>query len=307
MSNKQIAEDIFEEIKMKNSQRGLKSLPHSDEFLHYISSSQGIDSVKAKEMIQLLISAHKIFAIEVVAFDKELNIPRVEAYVEASLPVITRLKNFYQDELVKMYENEYYRRISFFKAVKEIFPIIKSLNNTSIGQIANKAIMLGELEKLLEKNFSDYTDSWKEKNFELELYRISGEIEAKGIRDGDNDAGVKKPVVRKSGNYERAVDSKKYGEFISKSKGYPIDRILKIYGLEFFLRVHIRNYKFLYLIEIVEKGNVFHKNDLILLRDLLHTVKMNFERDTRLEKYRDEIQTLERSISHNLYFRGLQE
>lgn len=45
MSDKKMAEDIFEEIKLKNSQRGLKSLPHSDEFLHYIARSEERRSV----------------------------------------------------------------------------------------------------------------------------------------------------------------------------------------------------------------------------------------------------------------------
>ena len=303
MSDRQIAEDIFEEIKQKNSQKGLKSLPHSDEFINFISSNLGIDPAKAKDMIQVLINAHKIFSIEIVAYDAQMNIPRTEAYVEASLPVLTRLKNFFQDELVKMYENQYYKRVSYFNAIKEIFPVIKSLNNTPLGQIANKAIMLGELEKLLEKNFSDYTDSWKDKNYEVELYKISGQLDIKG----ENDSAGKTAGPGQKGNNERAVDSKKYSDFLSKSKGYPLERILKIYGIDFFLRVHLRNYKFSCLVDIVEKGSIFNKNDLIFLRDLLYKVKMNFERNSRLEKYKEEIQTLERAISHNLYFGGMHE
>lgn len=304
---KELAEEIFEEIKLKNSQKGLNSLPHSDEFLNLVASNLGIDKQNAKELIQVMINAHKIFSIEVVAHDKERNIPRVEAYIEASLPVIKRLKHIFQDELVRMYENEYYKRVSYFKAVKDIFPMIKSLNNTPIGQIANKAIMLGELEKLLEKNFSEYTDSWKNKNFELEINKLES---IKGVSDRKTPkapAKSKEDTRVKSGKTERAVDSHKYNDFLSKSRGYPIDRIIKIYGIDFFLRVHIRNYKFSYLIEIIERGNILGKKDLIFLRDMLHTVKMNFDRDPKLEKKRSEIQALERVISHNIYFSGPQE
>lgn len=295
------AEEIFNEIKMKNSKRDLHSIPHSDDFESFLSSNLGIDIDYAREMIKILIKSHKIFAIEIVAQDKKRNIPRIEAYVEASLPNVLGLKNFFQDELVKLYEKEYYKRVSYYRAIKDIIPKIRTLNNTPIGQIANKAIMLGEYEKLLENNFSEYTDSWKERQFGIEIKKITE------LDTGKSNISYENEEVRKgkaSHKYDRAVDSSKYNDFISKSNGYPIDRILKIYGIDFFLRVHIRNYKFSYLIEILERGYCFKKADLVKLRNLIHKVKLNFDKDPKLIKCRDDIQTLERMVSHNLYFSG---
>ncbi len=302
--SRQIAEEIFEEVKLKHSQKGINSVPHSDEFLPFLAANLGIEIDKIKEIIKVLIKSHKIFSIEIVAQDKKRKIPRIEAYVEANLPTITRLKNSFQGELVKMYEHEYYKRVSFFQAVKDIIPKIRTLNNTPIGLITNKAIMLGEYEKLMENNFSEFTDTWKEKRFEEEMSKVTIIKKKKSEKKPDESEEPeeeKKPAKTKK-NYVRAVETKKYNEFLSKSKGYPIDRILKIYGIDFFLRVHFRNYKFEYLSEIIERGNILDKKNLMILRDILFKVKMNFDKDPKLKNHRKQIQTLERVLSHSLYF-----
>ena len=145
----------------------------------------------------------------------------------------------------------------------EIFPIIRSLNNTPIGQIANKAIMLEEFEKLMERNFSEYTDEWKRNKLAEELKKAN--IATEKTKKKPEVKEVKKerrkpPIIETeelldSGEeieFKRATDGKVYQDFISKSKSYPIQRIFNIYGIKFFLRVYLRKYKFSYIKDLVK-------------------------------------------------------
>ena len=54
--------------------------------------------------------------------------------------------------------------------------------------------------------------------------------------------------------------------------------------------------------KVLKWRTAMNKKDLTKLRDMLYTVKMNFNRDPKLNKCREQIQTLERVLSHSLYF-----
>ncbi|MCP4761500.1 MAG: hypothetical protein GY870_06945 [archaeon] len=301
--SKKLAEEIFDEIKLKNTEKGMTSIPHSDELLAHFTPNLGIETELAKELIRVLINSHKIFAIEIVAEDLKKNIPNIQAYVETDIHTIKRLNNYFQDELIRMYENEYYKRISYHKIMKEIFPTIKNLNNTPFGQVANKAFMLGELDNLLEKNYNEYTDEWKERHFEIELDKANLGDKSKEKTEAYAE-GEEAEFTDRSKKKDRAVDSKKYNDFLSKSKNYPLDRIIKIYGINFFLRVHIRKYEFSYLANILDKSDILTKSELMILKNMIHQVKMNSDKDPELENHRDSIYGLERALTHRLHFKN---
>lgn len=296
-----IVEEVFDEIKKRHSVSGNKSIPHSDEFIKYCAGILGLGPDTVQQFLKVLVKAHKIFTIEITAQDALRNIPRVEGYIVADLTSIRKLKVYYQNELVTMYENQFYQKLMVHQVVKEIFPIMKSLNNTPLGQTANKAIMLEEIERLMEKNFSEYTEDWKDRQLAIEMSRADlGQLTAPGPGKAAKDA---EPVSRKKGDpTQRAVDSTKYTEFIVKNKSYPLERILKIYGFDFFLKVHLRKYQFGYVQRLVEEGQIKKRSDLMMLKTMLNTIKTNFQRDAELGHYADEIYNLERSIIHHLYF-----
>lgn len=298
--SKEIANEIYEEIKLRNAEPGEKCIPHSDEFVNYIAGSIGISIEQAQQLLKALVDSHKIFAIEIVAQDRERNIPRIEGFVDSNLASLRKLKIYYQDVLVKMYENEYYKRTSYHQVVKELIPLTDRLNNTNMGQILNKAVMTGELERLLEKSYDEYTEEWKNEKLEAILYQLKNSGESPDVAGEDKKDADKKDDRNRA---SRAVDSKEYQDFVSKSKSYPLDRIIKIYGIEFFLRVHIRRYMFSYLAKLIEE-NVLKDNTLVVLREMLKTVKLNSERDTKLKDFRDDINSLERVIKHSLFFGG---
>ncbi|MFH0976050.1 MAG: hypothetical protein V1874_09740 [Spirochaetota bacterium] len=300
--SKKIAQEIFEEIRKKNEKSASDSIPHSDNFLRYLNISIGIEPDFAKRLVKALINSHKIFAIEIAAEDKKNDIPRIEGYVECDLKTIKRLKIFFQDDLIRQYESEHYNRLSYHQLIKEIMPIINTLNNTPMGHAANKAIMMGELERLMEKNFEEYTEKWKESNLDIEINKaVAGNVSDKPKKERKQDDN-EDIAENESAGVKKAAGIKNYADVVSKSKNYPLDRILKIYGIDFFLRAQIRRHQFSYLTKLVESGKLLKSSDLFLLKDLLFEVKKDINSDPQLAEFREDVHGLERSITHRLYF-----
>ena len=300
--SKKIALEIFEEIKRTNGKNNKDAIPHSDDFIHYLNISIGIEPDFAKKLIKALVNSHKVFAIEIAAEDKQANIPRIEGYVECDLKTVTRLKLLYQDELMRQYESEHYRRIPYHQLIKEIMPIINTLNNTPLGQLTNKAIMMGELERMMEKNFEEYTENWKEKYFEIEINKaVSGGTADKVKQEQKINAPRSKSKAGSSDDVKKGGLGT-YNDLISKNKNYPLDRVLKIYGMDFFLKAQIRRREFNYLTKMVETGKFLKSPDLLFLKTLIFDVKKNMNTDSTLAEFRDEIYSLERAITHKMYF-----
>ena len=106
------------------------------------------------------------------------------------------------------------------------------------------------------------------------------------------------------GQAGRAVDSERYTEFVSKSRSYPLQKILKIYGINFFLQVHLRKCQFPALQKLVEDGQIARRSDLTLLREMLQKVKQNINVDKNLTGRTEGLYALEQTVVHRLYFAG---
>ncbi|HSV97856.1 MAG TPA: hypothetical protein VLM75_13115 [Spirochaetota bacterium] len=297
-----IVEEIFQEINKQNAVVGMRAIPHSDDFIKYVTSSLGVDADFVRRALGVLLSSHRIFSMEIVAEDGAKDVPRVEGYVVTNITIVRRLKNYFQSELMVEYERQFHKRHLFRQIVKEIFPMMRSLNNTIVGQLANKAIMLDEFERLLEKNFGEFTDEWKEQHFASEMQNANFPASLEKSRGpaatpgtGSTRSGKVKPV-------SRAIDTKQYEDFVSKSNSYPLQRILKIYGVNFFLQVNLRKYQFEYLKKLVEDGQLNRRSDLLLLRGLIQMVKSNMHRDSGIAPHLNELYDLEKSVTHRLFF-----
>jgi hypothetical protein len=297
-------EEIYQEINKQNAVIGMRAIPHSDDFIKYVTSSLGVEADLVRRILRVLLNSHRIFSMEIVAEDTVRSIPRVEGYVVANINIVRRLKNYFQSELMVEYEKQFQKRYLFHQIVKDIFPVMRTLNNTMIGQLANKAIMLDEFERLLEKNFAEYTDDWKDERFARELQNASlpfanEKVPATAETQG---AGVPRPVRAKP--VTRAIDSRQYEDFVSKSKSYPLQRILKIYGVNFFIQVNLRKYQFEYLKKLVEDGQLSRRSELLLLREMIQTVKSNMHRDAGITASLNDLYDLEKSVTHRLFFTG---
>jgi hypothetical protein len=297
-------EEIFQEINKQNALMGMRAIPHSDDFMKYIASSMGIEADLVRRIIRVLLNSHRIFSMEIVAEDSVRSIPRVEGYVVADINVVRRLKSYFQSELMVEYEKQYQKRYLFHQIVKEIFPVMRSLNSTHIGQLANKAIMLEEFERLLEKNFVEYTDEWKDEHLKRELAGANLPVDQSGATGHAEKAAAVGGRPERGKPVSRAIDSRQYEDFVSKSNSYPLQRILKIYGVNFFIQVNLRKYQFSYLKRLVEDGQLSRRSDLLLLREMIQTVKTNMHRDAGISSHINELYDLEKSVTHRLFFTG---
>jgi len=308
--SRKLLDEVYEEIKRNNLEEGEKMVPHSDEFIKYLTASMGVSEDMVKRLIKILINSHMIFSFEVVHQDEIRNIPQIEGYVITDSTIIRNVKNYYQRQLVMLYSKQFKKDLMVHQVVKEIFPIIRTLNNTGLGKVANKSIMLEELEKLLDKDFQQYTSDFKEKQLEVELSKANFDLDDKkkshgpGIAKTESNAsataGVSNSIEQKG--MGRAVDSKRYQDFVSKKNKYPLQRIINIYGMDFFLKVNLRNHQFTYLKQLIEDNQIQKRSDLLLLKDLLRVVKMNADRDDQVQKHIEDVYALERTLHHKMYF-----
>jgi len=294
-------EIIFKAILAQNSLNTREAVPHSDEFTRKMESTHGFPPGFTDKCVRLLKDAHKIFIIEIVQEDDDREVEKIEAYIDADMSTVRRLKNIYQKLLQDIYEEENHQRLMAHQIIRELFPKMNLYNNTPMGHIANKAIMLEEYELLLEKDFSQYTESWKEERI-AELFEESGEdleallgVEKK--QEPEPEIVVKKPVNK------RAVDSGKGSELSSMASLQSIDKVLRIYGIDFFYRVNLRKYNFDLIRMVIEQKKITSRDDLTLLRKMIQKIRDNADRDPGLTEHLEKLQNLERIISRYMLLR----
>nr|MBP9023121.1 hypothetical protein [Spirochaetota bacterium] len=72
----------------------------------------------------------------------------------------------------------------------------------------------------------------------------------------------------------------------------------------FFVKVQFRKYKFSYVRKIIEDKQIVKKKDLLFIREMISKVKESDKlgRDANLQSCRDEINRLERAVTHAIYF-----
>ena len=302
-----VLEDVYVEVLRTNKDLSPGAIPHSDTFLKQILSSLGVAPETGKAALRILAEAHKLFTMEITAEDSNHNVERIEGYIAADLVVVTMLKNYFGDLLCKVYEKQFSKHLMVHQVIKEIFPLLKSLNNTDLGQITNKTIMLIEFERLIERNGGDYTEEWQEKELvaiakrEDFSYQPKPHIQVAPFIAGLATTPLEK-AVRATGSFTRAVDSDTFRDFSEKGKKYPLQRILNIYGIDFFIKVYLRKHQFLYLKQIIEDRQILKRDDLLLMKKLVEKVKGNIYAEKELGEHRNEIYSLESAVVHALYF-----
>ena len=291
---------VYEQIKEANRRDHIDAIPHSDTFTKKMESVLGMEGHTINKAINVLKEAHKIFTIEITKEDKRKEIKKVVGYVDSDIDTIRRLKHFYQLKLVEEYANAKKNRVPLSEIIREFLKRPSEFTNSQLGQIANKTIMLEEYENLIIKHPEQYSEEWKNDK----LSEIVKKFDSSDMPSGGNNpqsAPVAEKALADQEDNRRAVDTDKYHEFEKTSQQMPVQKIIKIYGMEFFLRVSYRKYCFAMLQGLVEKGIIRRKNDLVLMKSMLDKVKSNFAHDVKLFEYENDIKELEKAISaHSL-------
>ncbi len=280
--------NIYDQIVAQNSKTGFNAIPHSDTFNRSIISTYGIDERMLGQILNLLKESHKIFIIEVVRGDKNREVPQILGYVDANINTIRRLQDFFQKALVEGYAGEFKKNLDFAQIVKFFAPLAHVYNNTPIGGLLSKAMMLKEFELQIRKKLIEYSDEWKS----WKLSELLGE--SKSQAPSDDKIMIK--ALAQGGQARRAIDSPLYEQFMLQSKTLPVRKLIEIHGINFFLRVHLRKYNFLYLKKLVQASEILKASDLRMLHEMLKIVKVNYHSDPLLEQHDQEITHLEAAV-----------
>jgi hypothetical protein len=161
--------------------------------------------------------------------------------------------------------------------------------------------MLEEYELLLEKEYNAYTESWKEPKLSRLLEErndlLRTQLTEKSSLEAEAAAAESAPEAK------RAVDSASQKEISALTSLQSIDKVLQIYGIEFFLRINLRRYNFDFVKTIVEQRIIKRKEDLIMLKRMLQKLRENADRDPDLARHLDELGELERLVNRHLLLR----
>lgn len=301
----EIVDKVFKRIVAHNQSLNLNSIPHSDTFQNEIISLYGITKNEFEVVLSVLKESHKILIMEIAKEEPRKNLDKISGYIDADLHTIQKLKEIFYNALVAEYEKEYHKKKTAGQIIKELIPRMSYINHSPIGKFLNKALMLDEFERHVEKNFREFTEEWKDENYTVQL-SVNEEFlknignEKKNPVSPKVNESVSIPV--KTAASKRAVDSPLHQEYQSQNSGESISKMLQIYGFEFFCRVHLRKYNFEIIEQAIDSGIITRRQDLTTLKEMLKQMRAHFGIDSELEKYYDDIMNLDRKVSRSIGF-----
>ncbi len=298
--NKEIVDRVFKRIVATNCLYNINSIPHSDVFFKETESLLGLSAPEIDLVISILKESHKIFIMEISREDSNHKVEKIFGYVDADLMSIQKLRDVFHRSLMDDYEKETGRRKSSGQIIKEMIPQLQYINKTPMGKLLNKAIMLDEYARLLEKDYKEYTEEWKEENLLIQL-SVNKDLLVSFSKDKKENIEEIIPAEVKA-KPARAVDSPLIDDFSRQVSAGSITRVLHIYGVEFFFRVNLRQCKFEYISQVLDTGVIDRKSDLMTLKEMLKKIKENMDIDKELDVHYDEIMSLDRKVSRNISF-----
>ncbi len=301
MDRRELVDKVFAHILEMNSRENESAVAMSDTFFKEFMSSQGYSEGDIKHAITILAECHKIFVMTIHKENLKQKIKRVEAYVVSEPAVIHKLKMRFQQRLVDVYEKEKHNKISYAHIVREFLSNIALMAGSPIGKLANITIMLNEYDNLIHNHPEEYSEEWKENKLNEVLESLNTFSKSETVPQPEVPDEIKVVEEVLAGAERRAVQSPQIGEFEEHSALLSPEKVLRIYGPTFFFRVKLRKYEFLYLAEIIEKGYIKEYRELTELKNMLKTIKENFERDKALNDHFEEIYKLDRVVSRALF------
>ncbi|HOP29320.1 MAG TPA: hypothetical protein P5120_05640 [Spirochaetota bacterium] len=300
-----IVDKVFKRIVAHNQSMNLDSIPHSDTFQNEIMSLYGLPKNELDVILSILKESHKVLIMEIAKEEPRKNLDKISGYVDADLHTIQKLKEIFYNALVAEYEKEYHKKKTAGQIIKELIPRLSYINHTPVGKFLNKALMLDEFERHVEKNYREFTEEWKDENYTVQLsvneefIKNIGSEKKKSLsaKETESVPAAVKPAVSK-----RAVDSPLHQEYQNQNSSESIAKMLQIYGVDFFYRVNLRKYNFEIIEQAIDSGIITRRQDLAGLKEMLKQMRSHFGIDSELEKYYDDIMNLDRKVSRSISF-----
>jgi len=290
---------VYESIKSFNTYEYDPTVPMSDQFLKDFTSTEGYSDAETKMAITILNEAHMVFIIAITKENKQTGDKKIDGYVVADEDIISNLRSIYQRRLTEVYNKDKGTRYGYAQVLKDVMNNMHRLVNTPIGRVANIAIMLNEYGNLIAKNSEEFTDSWRDAKLDefLDIGTLENELEQE-----QQSEGASKEAAGGRAGAERAVDSPEFEDYNRDDRTLPPQKMIMIYGADFFFRVKLRKYEFGVLRDMIREGHIKRRADIVLLKNMVKTIKVNFDRDPRLNDFFEDIFHLDRDLSKKLYF-----
>ncbi len=297
---------IFKNIIAYNMRHDLHAIPHSHEFLSDMEAQFGFSKEAVEVMIDILRDSRKILVMEIQSEEESKKIAEIMGYVDADIVTVSKLKNVFSGFLEEEYAKDSGEELKADEIVRKLIPRREYIHNTPVGMLVNKVAMLSDFESLLEREYKQYSDEYKENSLLTQIESRRGILEELlGERGGDSETshGEKDGGgLDRSVSGQRAVDSPEYDSFWEASSSKSVNKLLSIYGVDFFFRVNLRKHRFSFLREVLATGVFDRRKDLILLRDMLKVIKSNLVFNNELMEFYDEIMALDRELSRAMTF-----
>lgn len=294
---------VFRSIVARNALHNLNSIPHSDGFYKEMESLYGLSKSELDVIISILKESHKILVMEISREDRNRKLEKIQGYVDADLMTLQKLRDIFHRALSDDYEKENGKKKGSHEIIRELIPRLQYINHTPLGRVLNKAIMLDEYVHMIEKDYKEFTEEWKEENLSTQI-EINREL-LSGFSDKKKAEVLpveEEPVQKRKAAYVRAVDTPQHQDYMEQVNSGSINKLLQIYGVDFFFRVNLRKCNFEFISQALDTGVIDRKKDLMDLREMLKTIKNHLGSDAELEKHYDEIMSLDRKISRFISF-----
>ncbi len=301
----ELLNNIYIDIRTKNSERSPYSIPLSDEIYEQNARKYNLLPFSVPSLFKVLVDSHKLFQFKIVEADRTERIRKIDGFVVTEGNIIKSLIEIFSDELIREFSNEFSKRYTIDKIIRELVPKINEYNNTSLGKAANILINLLSFQSLLERNIMQYGAKWQEKQLKAELEKC-GPIEnfidiaasAPDIKEIKSEAARPQADAQDKQSLERA----KLRDFKAYSNKDSLEKTLTVYGVEFYTRVCFRDKQYVLVKKLVEDGVIKDKDDLVAIKKLLQKERQSSDTNAEIQKYAGEINNLEKSI--NLILKG---
>ncbi|MCB1173283.1 MAG: hypothetical protein KDK39_06955 [Leptospiraceae bacterium] len=265
--------------------------------------------------LRILAESHYIFSIHLIEEDAAHDLEGVYGYVIAEAAIVDSLKESSIRGLEAAYEQQFYKRDSYEKIIRELLPQARIYNNTPIGRSLNMAVMLQQYSNVLRVDFEEYTDSWKKDKLR-ELMPSESILDAESGDPGSGDYTDEDEFASSNGksspaadpmeaeslaaegdatSRSRAVDSVELNQIQEMDRRGQWGKAVNKYGVQFLIRIHLRKYEFDKLRSLIRKGNIAHEDDLRFVRDSIRKMEERYHLDPELNRHTKAMAELKRT------------
>ena len=289
MENKDTLLEIMSRIKDANVNNKKMMIPTSDLIYKRLCSDLCEDENQMNSSLKLLQESHYIFIVKIVETDENLMISGVDGFVACEIPILTKIREKYARELELAYSSQFYERKQAAVIIRDLIGTVRKYNNTPLGNALNISVMVQQYEHFMSKNFSEFSDTWKDNKLTEILSGLGrGESTNEMFEHSVGDSHSASDQI------DRAIDNALYNELEEMDVRGKWGQAVSKFGVEFMLRIHFRKFEFDKVKILINQKKVAREKDLKFIRDTMRIMENRTKKDSKLRTYMNQMLDLRR-------------